>query len=159
MMRVALCIAALPATAPARAENCPATAEAHRVAALDATRGRAALRCDYPECPLPGAAIVEWRDVLRRAALRSGSDDSAFAAETYSDARGRPRFAYVNGGAVAGARPAQRIAIGADGRRICDARRVTAAGYTFANPWPDALLPLAAARDGPCPQEQESEHP
>ncbi|MBR0650941.1 hypothetical protein GXW78_14805 [Roseomonas terrae] len=150
---------------PLRAEDCAAplaAAEAYRTAAIDAARGRAPLRRDYPDCPPLGAAVTEWRDaegVLRRASLRSGGEDSAFTAETYFDAQGRPRFAYVSGGAVSGARLTQRIAIGADGRRICEARRVTVPVYPFPNPWPDALLPLAAAREGPCPTEQENERP
>ena len=163
-MRVTAGLAMLLA-APLRAEDCAAplaAVETHRVAALDATRGRAPTRRDYPDCPPLGASVAEWRDahgVLRRAALRSGGDDSAFTAETYFDEQGRPRFAIVAGGAVSGARLTQRIAIGADGGRICEARRVTAPGYTFPNPWPDALLPLAAARDGACPTPQESERP
>lgn len=165
MRRAAAGIVVLLAAAPLRAEDCAgplAEAEAHRVAALAATRGRAPARRDYPDCPPLGAAVAEWRDargMLRRSVLRSGGDDSAFTAETYFDNQGRPRFAYVSGGAVSGARLTQRIAIGADGRRICEARRVTAPGYTFPNPWPDALLPLAAARDGACPTAQESERP
>ena len=167
-MRAALCLAPLLLAAPARAEDCAAplaAAETHRTAALDATRGRAPLRRDYAECPPLGAAIAEWRDArgtLRRSVLRSGGDDSAFTAETYFDAEGHPRFAYVSGGAVTGARLTQRIAFGAEGRRLCESRRVTAPGYTFPHPWPDALLPLAAARDGhPCPwpNEQESARP
>jgi hypothetical protein len=161
MMRVAAGFAMLLAAAPGRAEDCArplAEAEAHRIASLAATRGRVPLRRDYPDCPPLGATVTEWRDargVLRRAALQAGGDDSAFTAETSFDDAGRPRFAYVTGGAVSGARLTQRIAIGADGRRICEARRVTAPGYTFPHPWPDALLPLAAARDGTCPTESE----
>lgn len=161
MMRVAAGLAALLAAAPLRAEDCAAplaAAEAHRRAALEATRGRAPLRRDYPDCPPLGAELVEWRDargVLRRSVLRAGGSDSAFTAETYFDRAGRPRFAYVAGGAVSGARLTQRIAFAPDGRRICEARRVTAPGYTFPHPWPDALLPPAAARDGTCPTESE----
>ncbi len=160
-MRVAAGLAVL-LVGPLRAEDCGAplaAAETHRAAALAATRGRAPLRRDYPDCPPLGATVTEWRGVLRRAALQAGGDDSAFTAETSFDEQGRPRFAFVSGGAVSGARLTQRIAIGADGRRICEARRVTAPGYTFPNPWPDALLPLAAARDGACPTAQESERP
>lgn len=161
MMRLAVALALLAPAVPTHAQDCArplAAAETHRTAALAATRGRAPLRRDYPDCPPLGAAVAEWRDaqgVLRRAVLRSGGDDSAFAAETTFDAEGRPRFAYVSGGAVSGARLTQRIAIGTDGQRICAVRRVTAPGYTFPNPWPDALLLLAAAREGTCPTESE----
>lgn len=164
MRRAATAFAMLLAAAPLRAEDCAAplaAAEAHRTAALAATRGRPALRRDYPDCPPLGAAVTEWRDArgtLRRSVLRSGGEDSAFAAETFFDTGGRARFAHVGGGAVSGARLTQRIAIAPDGRRICEARRVTAPGYPFPHPWPDALLPLAAAREGPCPRPQEREN-
>ncbi|CAH0170911.1 hypothetical protein ROS9278_01196 [Roseomonas sp. CECT 9278] len=35
------------------------------------------------------------------------------------------------------------------------ARRVTDPGDTFPHPWPDTLLPLAAAREGTCPTESQ----
>lgn len=53
----------------------------------------------------------------------------------------------------------QGVAFGADRWRIGAARRVAAPGRTFPNSWPDALLPLAAARHGICPTTQESERP
>ncbi len=72
--------------------------------------------------------------------------------EPRSDDRRRRRFGYL--GAATGARLARRAAIGADGRHTSEARRVT-----FPHPWPDALLPLAAARQGACPQDRESTPP
>lgn len=165
MRRAASCLALLLPVAPLQAEDCAAplaAAEVHRVAALEATRDRRPVRRAYPDCPPLGATVTEWRDArgrLRRALLESGSEDSAFAAETFFDIEGRARVGIVTGGAVSGARLLQRIAIAPNGHRLCEARRVSAPGYTFPHPWPEELLPRAAARDGRCPWPEESERP
>lgn len=157
-LALALC-ASLPQAA--RAEDCAgplAAAEPHRAAALAATRAARPTTRNWPDCPPLGAEQTEWRDisgVVRRAILAPGGDDSAVRAELFRDAAGRPRLAVITGGAVNGARLLHRIAFGPDGARLCEARRVSEPGYTFPNPWPEALLPHSPAATGRCPWSEE----
>ncbi|MBR0656595.1 hypothetical protein [Plastoroseomonas arctica] len=134
------------------------TAVADRAAAIQATRGTRPHHRSWPDCPPLGAALTEWRDargVVRRAVLAHGSEDSAFRVEMFRDGAGHPRLALISGGAVNGARLVQRIVFGPNGRRVREARSVSDPGYTFPNPWPDALLPRPRTPAGRCPWPEQ----
>jgi len=136
-----------------------ATATASRAEALAATRGIRPRQRAFPDCPPLGATLTEWRDargMVRRAVLDHGSEDSAFRAEMFRDAAGRPRVVFISGGAVNGARLAHRILFAPDGRRLREARSVSEPGYTFPNPWPAAFLPRLRSPAGRCPWPEES---
>ncbi|HEY4253832.1 MAG TPA: hypothetical protein VGM87_21665 [Roseomonas sp.] len=155
LLMLALC-GTLPPAALA-AEDCAgplAAAEAYRTAALAATRAARPVSRHWPDCPPLGAGQTEWRDargIARRAILAPGGDDSAVRIELFRDAAGRPRLAVITGGAVNGARLLHGIVFAPDGARLCEARRVSEPGYTFPDPWPEALLPQGSAAAGRCP--------
>lgn len=161
-MRPLLALSMILLASQVQAQSCDqalVVAEAYRTAALTATRGARATARTYPDCPRLGAGRADWRDArgtLRRTVLDLGGDDSTLRTELFRDTEGRPRLAIITGGAVSGARLLHRIALRPDGTRICESRSVSAPGYTFPNPIPDAMLPHPTQAAGRCPWPDES---